>query len=253
MAGFEWAAWLPCLCAFAAWFGGGIVSVVTGFGCGLFAMPVMLLCIEPEVALPVTIVLCCFSMLLILLKFWRNISWRHFLFCSIFATPGAFLGIWILTTMPVAGIELGFGVFLLCAVASEVLRKHVLAARKPFVSPVVEGALALVAGIINGVCGMGGPALGFYASLAHWDKDMARGTFGLFFGVNLFLCVLLLKFHHLLGAVELSLIGWSIPGAILGTLAGIPLAGRIPQEKFMRLLLLVILISGLVLLYKGLH
>lgn len=248
----DWSAWLPCLCAFIAWFGGGIVSVVTGFGCGLFAMPIMLICVEPEIALPVTIVLCCFSMLLILLKFWRDIDYRQFLFCSIFATPGAFLGVWILINLPVALIELGFGIFLLCAVASELVRKHVLAHARPFVFAPLEAALAFIAGVINGVCGMGGPAMGFYASLAHWDKDMARGTFGLFFGLNILLCVLLLQYNDLLGTVELTLIAWATPGAFLGTLAGIPIASRIPQDKFMRLLLLVILISGLVLVYKGL-
>lgn len=243
--------WLPILCVFLAWFGGGIVSVVTGFGCGLFAMPIMLICISPEVALPVTIVLCCFSMLLILIKFWRNIDYARFLFCSIFATPGAFLGIWLLANMSVLWIELAFGIFLLCAVLLELIRKHVLAARKPFVSTPLEAFLAFTAGTIDGVCGMGGPAMGFYASLAHWDKDMARGTFGLFFGINILLCVILLKFHNMLGSVELNLIAWAIPGALIGTLAGIPLASRIPQEKFMRLLLLVIFISGIALVYKG--
>lgn len=229
------------------------MSVVTGFGCGLFAMPIMLLCITPEVALPVTIVLCCFSMFLILLKFWRNIDYGEFLYCSVFATPGAFIGVWILRTISAQGIELAFGLFLLCAVLLEIIRKHVLSHRKPFVSRQLEAFLAFIAGIINGVCGMGGPAMGFYAALAHWDKDMARGTFGLFFGVNIFLCTVLLQYHHMLGSVELTLTAWAIPGALLGTLAGIPLATRIPQEKFMRLLLTVIFISGVVLIHKGLE
>lgn len=243
--------YLPFIASFLAWFGGGVVGVVTGFGCGLFAVPFMLLCVEPEIVMPVSIVLCAVVMMLILVKFWPYIGWRDFWMCSLVAVPGAFLGVWLLRAMPVELLELAFGVFLVCAVVIEIYRRRVLANKTPFVHNGVEVFLAFLAGVINGVCGMGGPALGLYASLAHWDKDMARGTFGLFFGCNLFLCVGILWLQGMLGPRELELAAWAIPGGILGTFAGIPLAGRIPQKAFMRLLLLLIFISGCVLISKG--
>lgn len=246
------AASLPFIVTFLAWFGGGIVGVVTGFGCGLFAVPFMLICVEPEVVMPVSIVLCAVIMSLILVKFWPYIGWRDFLECSLVAAPGALLGVWLLAAMPVGLLNLAFGIFLVCAVLAELYCKHILASRKPFTSKCLELFLAFLAGVINGVCGMGGAALGFYASLAHWDKNMARGTFGLFFGINIFLCVGVLWLQGMLGPRELELCAWAIPGGILGTFAGVPLATRIPQETFLRLLLLVILISGCVLICKGL-
>jgi uncharacterized membrane protein YfcA len=50
----------------------------------------------------------------------------------------------------------------------------------------------------------------------------------------------------------MELITWAVPGALLGTLIGIPVAGKIHQDTFMKLLLAVILLSGLVIVFKGL-
>lgn len=244
---------LPFMVTFCAWVGGGIVSVVTGFGCGLFAMPIMLLCVPTETAIPVTCVLCCVSMLLILIKFWKNIDWRHFLWLSIAALPGVFLGVYTLKTTPIQWIELGFGAFLILSAGWEMARKYITNTSRPIQSLPLELFLALVAGFINGILGMGGPAMALYATLARWDKDMTRGTFGIFFGINLSIGVLLLYQSNLLNTPELDLIIWAVPGAILGTLMGIPLAGRIRQEAFMKLLLLVIIASGIVLIGKGMH
>lgn len=243
--------WLPVACVCAAWFGGGIVSVVTGFGCGLFAMPIMLLCLPPEAAFPINIVLCCFSMFLILIKYWRNINYHHFLLATLSATPGAFIGIWILRTQPVELLETSFGIFLIIAATIEIFRKQILASHHPISSTPLEALFSFGAGIINGICGMGGPLLGVYASLGHWDKDMTRGTFGLFFGLNIFICALLLEYYGMLGALEFTYILWAIPCALAGTLAGIPLAVRVPQKLFLRLLLGVILVSGFVLILKS--
>lgn len=234
-----------------AWFGGGIVGVVTGFGCGLFAVPIMLLAIPPEIIMPVSIVLCAIVMTMLLVPYWGSIYWRDFWECSLVAIPGAFFGVWLLSIMPVATLEIAFGIFLVCSVIVEILRQFVQRGKRAIQNEPIKLFLALLAGVIDGVCGMGGPALGLYASLAHWDKDMARGTFGLFFGVNLFLCTGLLWFKGMLGPRELELCTWGAPGGIAGIFAGIPLAKHLPQETFRRLLLAVIFISGCVLIYRG--
>ncbi len=242
---------LPCIVTFLAWAGGGVVSIVTGFGCGLFAMPIMLLCVPTEQALPVACVMSCVAMSLILLRFWRNIDWHHFLFLSVAAVPGAFCGMYMLQTVAIRWIEFGFGVFLLASVAWQLLSKRLLASSRPAPGQGVEFFFGFFSGVINGITGMGGPAMGVYASLANWDKDMARGTFGIFFGLNLALCALLQFRAGLVGPAEIRLIAWAVPGAILGTLAGIPLAGRIRQETFMKLLLCVITISGFFVIAKS--
>ena len=243
---------LPLLVTFLAWVGGGVVSVVTGFGCGLFAMPIMLLCVPTETAIPVNCVLCCIAMSLILVKFWRAVDWKHFFWMTLVGIPGAFLGVYVLTVVPVHWIELGFGVFLLVSAGWEFLRKRISRANRYKPGWPLELFLAFVAGAIDGIIGMGGPAMAVYATLANWDKDMARGTFGIFFGLNLTLCTYLQYKSALFGPAELELIMWAVPGAVLGTFLGIPVAGWIKQETFMKLLLLVIAISGFVLIGKGL-
>jgi len=241
---------LPLIVTCCAWMGGGVVSVVTGFGCGLFALPLMLTCVPTEIAIPVTCVMSCVGMSLILVKFWRNVDWFHFWVMTIPATPGVFIGIYIQRTTPVHWLELGFGLFLLVCAGWEIVRSYALANHKPIRSLPLEVGLALLAGIVGGVIGLGGPVMALYAALAHWDKDMTRGTFGLFFGLNLVLCIFLLHWYGLLGTVELDLVKWAVPGVIAGTFLGIPVAGRIPQDVFRKLLLGMILLSGMSLIIK---
>ena len=244
--------YIPLVITFMAWVGGGFVSLVTGFGCGLFAMPIMLLCVPTEQAIPVNCVLCCVAMSLILVKFWGNIDWRHFLWMSAAAVPGSFLGVYVLKTSPVYWLELGFGLFLIVCAIWESVRKYVLRNARPISSTPLELFFAFLSGFIDGLIGMGGPAMALYATLACWDKDMTRGTFGIFFGINLTLSVFLQYQSGLLGPGELELIAWAVPGALLGTLIGIPVAGKIRQDTFMKLLLSIILLSGLVIVFKGL-
>lgn len=242
---------LPGIVTFLAWTGGGVVSVVTGFGCGLFAMPIMLLCVPTEQALPVACVMSCVAMSMILLRFWRNIDWHHVRLLSLVAIPGAFLGVYLLQTLAVHRIEFGFGVFLLGSVGWELLRRRLVASPRSAPGKGVESLFGFAAGIVNGITGLGGPVMGVYASLSNWDKDMTRGTFGMFFGLNLALCALLQFRAGLVASAELNLIAWAVPGVIVGTLAGIPTAGRIRQESFMKLLLLVITVSGFFLIIKA--
>ena len=80
---------------------------------------------------------------------------------------------------------------------------------------------------------------------------MARGILGVFFVLSVGLATGLdvaaglvnkAVVHHSLAA---------IPGVLLGTLAGLPLAGRIPQRLFQRCLLVVVLLGACSLLGRA--
>ena len=80
---------------------------------------------------------------------------------------------------------------------------------------------------------------------------MARGILGVFFVLSVGLATGLdvaaglvnkAVVHHSLAA---------IPGVLLGTLAGLPLAGRIPQRLFQRCLLVMVLLGACSLLARA--
>lgn len=80
---------------------------------------------------------------------------------------------------------------------------------------------------------------------------MARGILGVFFVLSVGLATGL---DVAAGLVKKAVVHHSlaaIPGVLLGTLAGLPVAGRIPQRLFQRCLLVVVLLGACSLLGRA--
>lgn len=80
---------------------------------------------------------------------------------------------------------------------------------------------------------------------------MARGILGVFFVLSVGLATGL---DVAAGLVKKAIVHHSlaaIPGVLLGTLAGLPVAGRIPQRLFQRCLLVVVLLGACSLLGRA--
>ena len=131
---------------------------------------------------------------------------------------------------------------------------HLLAHRPgPLRSPLLWGSVSgAVAGFIQAVSGLGGPAIGMYAQLAHWDKDRTRGNISLYF---LGLSLPLVLMQYLAGYYTGPVIQGLIP-CLLGCGAGLvisyPLARKIGEASFQRLLAVVIGLSGFSILTRAL-
>ena len=108
-----------------------------------------------------------------------------------------------------------------------------------------------ISGLFSGVVGLGGIPLAVCVYLNRWDKNVARGILGAFFVFSVGLATGL---DVLAGLVTESVVHHSlagIPGMLLGTLAGLPVAGRIPQRLFQRCLLVMVLLGAFSLLGKA--
>lgn len=251
---------------FLAWFLGGFVNIITGIGGNLMALPVMLLGLDFTVAAVVSCVIGALLGVMLVLRFYRFADARSVLLLSLGALPGLVAGVLCLKYLPIFWLE----IFLGCVLIAFVVWEYFLERKgesQPASAPAQEettdsggrakGKTSMllgwgsISGLFSGVVGLGGIPLAVCVYLNRWDKNVARGILGAFFVFSVGLATGL---DVLAGLVTESVVHHSlagIPGMLLGTLAGLPVAGRIPQRLFQRCLLVMVLLGAFSLLARA--
>jgi uncharacterized membrane protein YfcA len=111
-----------------------------------------------------------------------------------------------------------------------------------------DGVVGLIGGIMGGLGGLTGPAPTLWCALRGWDKDAQRAVFQSF---NLVMHALTLSVYATSGLVTteaLSMFVVIAPAMVIPALIGARLYARVSDAAFRRLILVLLLISGIVLL-----
>jgi uncharacterized membrane protein YfcA len=114
-----------------------------------------------------------------------------------------------------------------------------------------DGAVGVLNGVLGGATGLAGIAATVWCSLRNWPRDEQRAVFQPA-GVAVFLMTgLWLGGTGMIagGTVELFLIG--LPALLIGTWAGLRLYGRLDEAGFRKVVLALLLVSGLALIVHG--
>ena len=96
-----------------------------------------------------------------------------------------------------------------------------------------------------------GPPIGAYGLCMGWEPRVFLGTLGVFFVIRGSFTVIL---QATAGFYTPEVLGYALygaPGVILGTLLAFPVAKRIPQETFRKVLLVIIGVAGAVCLVRA--
>ena len=234
---------------FAGWTLGGIVNGISGLGAGIFALPIVLLVTDIKTASLITCIICIPLPAILGWQFRHHYRLADLRLLFLGTIPGALLGVALLPRIPARALQMGLGIMLMAH-----MLWHLLAHRPgPLRSPLLWGtASGAVAGFIQAVSGLGGPPIGMYAQLAHWDKDRTRGNISLYFlGLSLPLVLTQYLAGYYTGPVLQGLIPCLL-GCGTGLAISYPLARRIGEAGFQRLLAIVIGLSGFSILTRAL-
>ncbi len=115
-----------------------------------------------------------------------------------------------------------------------------------------DGVAGWLGGIMGGLGGMTGPAPTLWCTLRGWDKDAQRGVFQSF---NLTMLSVTLGVYAATGLVTgetLRLFAVAAPAMLLPTLFGARVYRRFGDVGFRRVVLSLLLVSGVVLLVNSL-
>jgi hypothetical protein len=231
-----------------ATFAGALVAGLSGFAFGLVAASIWLYILSP---LQTATLIIAFGLVVQGWAVWklrRALDWQKLWPFVLGAALGVPVGVFILTWANSAHVRIGVGAFLVLY--------SLYALFRPTIDPVKSGGAAADAGVgflngvLGGITGLAGIIVTIWCGLRAWPKDVQRTVFQPV-AVAIFLMSALwigVKGAITSDTIKLFLIG--LPALIAGHWLGLKLYGRLNESAFRKIVLVLLLASGLVLIVQ---
>lgn len=226
----------------------GMISGVIGTGSSIMLLPVLVYNFGPKQAVPIMAVAAVMSNLSRILVWWRVVDWRACFAYSITGIPAAALGARTLLSLPPHLIDIALGLFFIAMIPF----RHSLVGRQLRLRLWQLSLAGALIGFLTGVVLSTGP-LSVPAFTAY---GLVKGAFlSTEAASSLFLYVTKVLTFHQLGAMPLSIFlqGLLVGSSLMaGTFVGKMLVLRMSERTFQHLLDLLLLCSGVSLLWAAL-
>ncbi len=229
---------------------------ITGFGCTVLALPFIILLIGIKSAVPILVVLAWILAGYIIIRSWKHIKLKEFIFIILHVAIGLPFGIYFFNNFSEHILKLILCIFMLCVGIWGLVKNLKSGAmgldEKGEKSLLMRGILIL-GGMIHGAFGTGGPFVVVYASKALPQKALFRVT----------LCLLWFTLNTIM-MLRWSIAGnvWndeikngilvSLPFLLGGILLGDYLHYKVNERVFRIIVYAVLLASGFVMGYSTL-
>ncbi|MGE0733390.1 MAG: sulfite exporter TauE/SafE family protein [Alphaproteobacteria bacterium] len=229
-------------------FGAAIVSGLAGFAFALVAAGAFLQFLPPVTAVALTLFCSLLAQIVSLVRLHGSFAWRRALpmiVGGVIATP---LGTWLLTVLPGPAFRLAIGVFLVVYSLWLLLSLPLGSIRTQHWA--ASFATGTVGGAMGGIAGLSGPAPILWCQLHGWSKDESRAIYQPFITVMQTVSFAALALSGGVHRTDWPLIAIASPLVIVGSLIGLALYKRVDEAQFRRIVLILLLASGLSLLIQ---
>ena len=219
---------------------GACVQSVLGFGFGMLVIPLLALFFDPQLVVPMVVVLGTFHNLKLVYALRRHVNLYRMWPLFILAGPGLYLGAYMLTLLDAVQLRLIIGVLIM------VLGMAYLTGFRRRINREKLGllGLGLLSGVLTGAIGVGGPPLIIFLVNQGIDKTLFRANLSAFFA---FMGLALVPIYIVKGLLDQALIIqslWMLPAVFIGGVIGLFLAPKVPEKLFFRVCLSLITILG---------
>jgi uncharacterized membrane protein YfcA len=230
-----------CVAAFA----GGFVSGFSGFAIGLVVSGVWLHIITP---IQTAALIAGYGLLTQgygILKLRQALNWRSIWPLSLGTTIGIPIGVLLLTYIKPAYLRLGVGVLLVLYAIYSLARP----AFKPMkIGAATDIGIGFVNGLVGGVTGLGGVVSTISCQWRGWTRDAQRAVFQPVLFAAFVVISISLAVTGAFTAETIKLYGLGLPLMLVGIWSGFKLYGKIDDEMFRKVVLILILLAGLSLI-----
>jgi uncharacterized membrane protein YfcA len=224
-----------------------LVRSAFGFGEALVAVPLLVLIIPVEAAVPLAALFSVTVAAVVVVQDWRRVHVRSAGWLVVSTLFGIPLGLWALTAVAEPVVKAALAVVIVAFSA------FCLAGRRPYrlADDRWAWAFGFAAGVLGGAYGMNGPPLVVYATLRQWPPEYFRATLqGYFLPASL----VGLGGYWLAGlwtpAVTRHYL-WSLPAAVAAIFLGRAVNRRLGGPLFLRLVHAGLIVIGAVLLVQS--
>ena len=226
-------------------FAGGFVSGFSGFAMGLVVSGVWLHIITP---IQTAALIAGYGLLTQgygILKLRQALNWRAIWPLSLGTTIGIPIGVLLLTYINPAYLRLGVGVLLMLYAIYSLARP----AFKPMkIGSATDIGIGFVNGLVGGVTGLGGVVSTISCQWRGWTRDAQRAVFQPVLFAAFMVISFSLAVTGAFTAETIKLYGLGLPFMLVGIWSGFKLYGKIDDEMFRKVVLILILLAGLSLI-----
>lgn len=222
-------------------------QAVTGFGFALVLVPLLALVYEPRLVVIISISLGLICKLPLLIASWRQIQLLQIVPLSLTAIVGTYFGTQILLRADADILRLVIGIVVVL-LASPMLFDF----RRPVVRERVAAlGVGFASGVLGGATSMGGPPVVLLGVNQGWNKESFRANLLAFFVVSNSSSLVNLAGAGALTSSALTLDLLLVPATAVGILVGSWMFKRIDGERFRRLVVLLVIGTGLLSVWTG--
>lgn len=230
---------------------GQFIYTAIGFGSGMVTISLLALFFgNINVFVPFFLLLCLPTELTVSFKDREHIDFHRTGKFLLFIFPGLIAGAYLLKSAPDRGLVIWLGVIvsLLAVYYLFFEEKTTFTLKNRAWIPFFGG----ISGLLGGVYGISGPPLIVYFKALKMDKTSFRvALLSIFLAMSIFRTGIYAAIHLYTLPILTSTI-LALPFALLGVLTGMHAHHRIPEQLFRRITSVVLLASGILLLFKNL-
>lgn len=232
---------------FMIMFSGALLQGITGFGSGLFAVPLL------SLLLPLTLITPLLSVVNLVMAVhlcWLLKSYlaiRPWLPLVVFGVIGSLIGNYVLLHYDVGLLQIGMAVFVLLVALLFWFGVQVTLQAKP----PQQAMTGLLAGISNGALTLGGPPVVLFLTSQRLDRLSFRATLSWFFLVIAAANVTSFTVQQRYDVSMLDELGVLLLAVISGAWLGHHISPRLSDQLFRKVSLLLVMVAALIALLKA--
>jgi len=226
----------------------GLVASLTGFGFAIISVPLLMLFMPPKVVVPLVLMLSMVLKLMLIVETRKWIDLRRIWPLLLTGTATVPLGAYLLLLLDPEPLRILVGlVVVVSALALLSGLRWTVRNEKLNLVP-----LGLLSGILGGSTGMPGPPVVLFFSNQGLEKRTFRANLVLYFACTSITGVISTAAGGLI--TRDMLVSWAglLPALGIGTWAGIRLARSTDQDQFRRIVLSVLILTGIMAVASGL-
>lgn len=241
--------WEQGLIVLAGAAAGGFVNGLTGFGTGLTAIGIWLHVLPPATTASLVIICSVIAQVQNLPLIWGQVDWRRMARFLIPGLIGVPIGAIALTSVDAATAKAAIGLFLIGYAALALTSGPGRFRLTP--PPAADAAVGLAGGVLGGAAGLSGALMVIWTDFRDESKEARRSLVQTF---NLVILSAALIGHwgtgHLTREVAVATL-FALPGTLIAAWLGARLYQRLGQRDYRRIVLLLLLASGVILVAAG--
>jgi uncharacterized membrane protein YfcA len=225
----------------------GLIQGISGFGGGLIAVPVLAMVLPLPAVIPIVVLqgICLTGFMTWTLR--RYLDPGRFLPLIITGTLFTPVGMWILITSDTGWLKVLVGILIVFVALALMfnLRANIPERKSTY------AATGVISGTLNGTCSIAGPPIVLLLANQGVEKQIFRANISLFFFIITLCNGFGLSASGLVTSDTLGYASLAIPAMLVGLFFGSKIAKRIAEKPFNKLVITIVLLSGINLFLNG--